>query len=522
MNRYTWMGFRWFLLPIIAVPMVLTFAGCSSEVGLEFRLINPCDTNVLDDEGCQSIRVAVSPLGSQDGSRVQECPAAEGKCTVGASDLIGAEAIVDAQCILGQQDPPVARATSQVIEIKDSRKSNLLLGSVNGFVKTTYLSGENLGQCSMMAQQRGRYGHTATLLIDGRVLIVGGIQRFNAIDEITSTVEIFDPETGSHRQIVGLNATSGRAFHTATLLENGNVLIAGGVGLVEGKWMSLTHSEIFDARSETFPENKVAVMDSARAGHSATFLEGSGKVLASGGALYTSKNEISAYLDTAELYDPAANAWSPVSNKMSAGRASHQATALDANSDRGLVLITGGSNSGGVLDGVDIYNPSDNRFYDDIDITMRVARAIHCAVRLSSGEVLVAGGTTTGDYTGVDSGVEVYSSSAGGSYGGFKPEVVNLNTARMDHACTLLDNGDVLVAGGLTADGQAADLGELVSTSTGILVDELPDPMDPTRSMFAATRLRNGWVFFSGGLPDTDQASQAITQSVYFVPEAGL
>jgi hypothetical protein len=467
----------------------------------------------------------VSLPGRQDGSRVEECPAAKGKCTVGGSDLYGAEAIVDAQCILGPQDPPVARATSQVMTLDEGGKANLLLGRVNGFVKTTFLSGDDLGHCSTLAQQRGRYGHTATLLKDGRVLIVGGIQRFNQIDEILPTFEIYDPKTGAHRHVVGtdgkilgLNAGSGRVFHTATRLEDGNVLIAGGLGLIEGKWMSLSHSEVFDAEREMFPPEKVAVMQSARADHTATFLKNPDKVLVAGGALYVGKDDISGYLDSAEVYDPAANTWTPAANPMSISRARHRAAALGVTSDRGLVLITGGVNGGGVLDTVDIYNPDDNRFFDNVDINMRSARADHCSVLLPGGEIMVAGGTATGDQAGVDPGVEVYDSSIG-NFGDFRPEVINLNTARMSHTCTVLNTGDVLVAGGLAADGLAAGRGELVVTSNGITVNELPELIDPPRFQSTATRLQNGWVFLSGGLPDLDPASQAILQSLYFVPE---
>lgn len=523
---------------LLVVLLSLAMSECGSDVNITFNLINPCRTDVLGDEDCQFIRLVVSSLspgddlypGNDPGPLARECPIDKGSCSVGSSELLGPGRLVDVQCYLDQGSPPVARATSGALLLDDDGGGtfNLLIGNINGFVETTYLEGPDTGDCSMMAQDGGRYGHTATRLDDGRILIVGGIRRINTIEEILATAEIYDPETGAHRQVVGpdgrtqvLNA--GRAFHTATKLRDGNVLITGGIGIVDNKWSSLRSSEIFDVKSETFPPGSgwIGVLGTGRANHTATMLTTSGKVLVVGGTLYNNGNLVG-YSDSAEVYDPSNNTWTPAVNTMASSRAFHTATELDPNADLGKVLITGGSDATGPLKSIEIFNPSANQFYADVDPLMGVNRAHHCAVRLHNGDVMVAGGTTTGDYQDVNAGVEIYSTMVGGQYGGFRPQVLNLTNARMDHTCTLLEGtGDVLVAGGLTGSGLATGSGEVLIVEPGpaYQVNTLTDPMDPARYLHAAAPLGNGWVYLCGGLPSQADDAQAITQSLLFVPE---
>jgi hypothetical protein len=522
---------------ILVVLLSLAMSECGSDVKFSFNLINPCRTNVLDDEGCQFIRLVVSSLSASDelypgnspGPLARECTIDKGNCGVSSSELLGSGRIVDIQCYLDRGSPPVARATSGALVVDDSSGGtfNLLIGSINGFIETTYLKGSDTGNCSLLAQDGGRFGHTATRLDDGRILIVGGIRRIGQVEEILATAEIFDPETGTHRQIIGpggrplsMNASSGRAFHTATKLRDGNVLITGGVGIVQNKWASLRSSEVFDVKSETFPQGLVGITDKARAHHTATMLTTSGRVLAVGGVIYDAQTIVTVH-DGAEVYDPASNEWTPAVNTMASARAFHTATELDPNADDGKVLITGGSDATGPLKSIEIFNPGDNQFYPNVTPLMAVNRAHHCAVRLQNGDVMVAGGTTTGQYADVNAGVQFYSSSLG-AFGDFRPQTLNLTNARMDHTCTLLEGtGDVLVAGGLTASGLATGVGEVVVVDPGpaYQVNALTNPIDPARYLHAAAALGNGWVYLCGGLPSQADDAQAITQSLLFVPE---
>src|SRR4030095_9766873 len=118
-----------------------------------------------------------------------------------------------------------------------------------------------------------RRGHTATLLEDGKVLIVGGDNQ----NGLVSQAEIFDP--ASLTSSVLSNSPSPRTDHTATLLADGQVIIIGGV---DGNgWLNST--EVFSPYSVPAPGFLAGPsLIRARGGHTATALS-NGKILIIGG-----------------------------------------------------------------------------------------------------------------------------------------------------------------------------------------------------------------------------------------------
>ena len=122
----------------------------------------------------------------------------------------------------------------------------------------------------------GRWLHTATLLADGRVLILGGR---TPKDSVRATAELYDP--GSSKFTSAGSMGEGRQQHTATLLPDGRVFIAGGYWSDGQKWRVLSSTEMFDPATENF--TAVGSMGAQRDGHTATLLK-DGRVLISGGA----------------------------------------------------------------------------------------------------------------------------------------------------------------------------------------------------------------------------------------------
>ena len=176
-----------------------------------------------------------------------------------------------------------------------------------------------------------RYLHTATLLPNGKVLIAGGIDGSG----YTNTAELFDPASGTFTSLSPNTMTSARDGHTATLLPNGKVLIAGGF---DGS-AYLNTAELFDPASGTF--TLLSLMSSARQGHTATLL-GNGKVLIAGGNAITNPGPVSIDTPTnmAELFDPALGTFTSLTpNTMSSVRVWQTATLLP----NGKVLIAGGN-----------------------------------------------------------------------------------------------------------------------------------------------------------------------------------
>jgi hypothetical protein len=151
-----------------------------------------------------------------------------------------------------------------------------------------------------------RSGHTATLLADGRVLIVGGM---GGSSTELSSAELYDSESGTF--IRTGNMITPRRGHTATLLADGRVLVAGGFGgsvLVAGRFSpsgTLASAELYDPTSGTF--TATGSMINAQTGHTATLLH-NGKVLITGGLIAAGP----VLAEPAELYDPGSRTFSAV------------------------------------------------------------------------------------------------------------------------------------------------------------------------------------------------------------------
>jgi len=128
------------------------------------------------------------------------------------------------------------------------------------------------------SMQTARYGHTATLLSNGKVLVTGGT---DVNGNSLATAELYDPASGTFSPTGSMEAA--RYGHTATLLSNGKVLVTGGYYFVVASDTSgtLTTAELYDPASGTF--SATGSMETARGGHTATLLN-AGKVLVAGGA----------------------------------------------------------------------------------------------------------------------------------------------------------------------------------------------------------------------------------------------
>src|SRR5439155_1977 len=154
----------------------------------------------------------------------------------------------------------------------------------------------------------------------------------------SASAERFSPTSGAFLSTPSMAAA--RANHTSTLLDDGRVLVAGGVG-ADGQ--ALTAAEIYDPVTNAWMA--AAPLFRARAGHTATTLL-DGKMLFAGGASDASD------LASAELYDPAANTMTPIGASLAAGRQRHQAILLPHNN---AVLIVGGTASGTAVATAELY-----------------------------------------------------------------------------------------------------------------------------------------------------------------------
>lgn len=312
---------------------------------------------------------------------------------------------------------------------------------------------------SLNSMTDARALHSATDLGDGRVLVAGG-GPIALADPYggSAACEIYDTagETYSPTGSMG----SARVFHTATLLQDGRVLVCGGTDEGHpdpgnpGEYIGniLNTAEVFDPATGTWAA--VGNMNSHRVAHTATLLN-DGRVLVTGGAEGTSSglgsHTISDILDllttavaTAEVFDPATNTFSSVAG-MSQNKGGHGATMLQS----GNVLVAGGITVT-VIFGIPFpsfstvcqqFNPSTNTFTGTG--SMQAGRALFGMTTLPDGRVLATAGIGGSplDPSGITA-VDIFSTSSWAS-------LPNLATARGIHQDTLLADGRVLVTGGV-------------------------------------------------------------------------
>jgi Kelch motif/Galactose oxidase, central domain len=233
----------------------------------------------------------------------------------------------------------------------------------------------------------------AVRLSDGSVLLTGG-KLSNRGGLPTAAAEVYDPASGTFRFVGAM--TVARYNHTATLLQNGQVLVAGGSSSsLTGA--PLASAELYDPTSRRF--TRVNDMTSAHANHTAT-LVADGRVLIAGGSSRPSSTKGSV-TSVAEIYDPSTESFS-VTGSMQFQREFHRAVRLD----NGEVLVAGGDDSRHVLASTEVYDPTSGVF--GAGPTMKAPRSNFTIALLNNGDVLVAGGLTGPNEGAITALAELY------------------------------------------------------------------------------------------------------------------
>lgn len=318
-----------------------------------------------------------------------------------------------------------------------------------------------------------RAGQTATLLEDGKVLVTGGG---------SATADLYDPTTGAWSATGSLSVA--RVGATATLLQNGKVLVAGGCCTGSD---ALASAELYDPTTGTWsPTGRMTI---GRWGQTATLLP-DGDVLIAGGLACEYQCGTATFFNTlrsAELYDPATGTFTRTGS-MHDFRQLQTATLLPDHE----VLVTGG------FSGCDDDFCSDEASAELYDPTtgswtrtgsMHVAREQQTASLLPDGEVLVAGGITFDDTSGPgapEKSAELYDPTTGTF-----STTASMAVTHVGGAAATLHNGWVLVAGGGTTAA------ELYQPSRGIWVS--PGAMLTLRTDLTLTTLPDGSVLAAGG-----------------------
>jgi hypothetical protein len=334
-----------------------------------------------------------------------------------------------------------------------------------------------------------RFAHTATLLGNGKVLVAGGMSH-NGV--WLDSAELYDPASG--RFTLAGKMRSPRAGATATLLPNGTVLVAGGDS---GPGQSTASAEIYDPASNSF--FSTGSMGAPR-GHAIAILLKTGKVLVAGGSAAGDDAELA----SAEIYDPLTGRFVPTGG-MHDRRSYFTAVALED----GRVLVTGGMSGGQypyhkVEATAEIYDTETGRFTQTG--SMEFPRYKQGAAALPDGRVLVAGGSNEEGRQITYASSEIFDPQTGRFSSG--PQMKSPRYKLLSGVITLND-GRILLAGG-------AERPEIYDPAREIFTPLGGDPLDGF--LFStATLLRDGRVLLVNGYGHHPREG-AVNQAVVWEP----
>jgi len=318
-----------------------------------------------------------------------------------------------------------------------------------------------------------RSGHSATLLPDGRVLIAGGMRRNQ---DFYRSAELYDPATGKFERTGEMSIA--RVGHAAVLLRSGKVLIAGG-------WVGhgcTDSAELYDPLSGKF--TVIAKMTTRRGEPRATLLA-DGDVLITGGDDHDGQD---GHLASAEIFRTSTLSFR-ATGTMHDARVSHTTTLLQD----GRVLVVGGH--GKKLNAsAELYDPNTGQFTETGALI--TARYKHTAGLLPDGRVLIAGGSDDRDWNGNLKSAEIYDPHTG-KFTAAAP--LNDSRFKLPEVAVRLQSGKLLIAGG-------SKEAEIFDPASGRFV-ALAGRMNEKWHYMSETKLRDGSVLLAGGYASNDEGT---------------
>ena len=318
-----------------------------------------------------------------------------------------------------------------------------------------------------------RAAHTATLLPNGEVLVAGGQDASGAA---LASAELYSPTTGTW-SLTGTMATA-RKSHTATLLANGEVLVVGGIGNSNPQAPCLATAELYNPSTGRW--TPMGNLTTARFLHGATLLQ-NGHVLVAGGDICWGYSGGSSPGTNAEIYDPSKGTWT-VTGSLNYPRAGAQLILLQ----NGEALVAAGSNSGGAQGTAELF--SNGRWNLTANLYFCCYHNRDNAALLTNGDVVIYGANLP-SYASefYDPSTNVWERTFGQNYG-------NLRFGPL----APLANGKVLLGGGAPKYGKVSSASMLYDPSTNYWT--LTGGLNQPRSAHTLTLLLNGHVLAAGGV----------------------
>lgn len=533
---------------VVALVGAALALGCSKSVPIDLTVVEPANQTDQALNGVTSF--VLSSSGSDADDLVTFDPDVPTPLAVGLAKEGEPGVVITLQAFAsgGAGAPPQSIGRTMplpLVEASQRASSMLLVGKLDTFGKTTSIGG---GETTLSpdAPVPGRHGHTATFVpVINKVLIAGGAVFVDGEERLLASADLYDPATGAFEALEGFDVA--RAYHAATAMPDGRVLISGGFSVISGTLTTLETALIFEPTTKEFVLVRLA---QGRAHHTSTLMEGAGLIALVGGCSGEGpadmctptqagagnsgpSTQMGLTVETFDINQPTdAASTVRVASGLLVPRAFHQATPLgdDANT---LLIVSGGADENGTVCDVEVFRASGGvlarltettgleGFPDD------KCPARHQAVPIDDNRLLVIGGQTQAP-NGLPSGAGSPDCFFFSTTTGFEqsPSVqLFQGLGRTGHTAAILAADDagrnsmILVAGG--AIGSGAPLAEVLEpeAGTGILKSRvLEGPPAEALERAAMAVLPNNQVMLTGGHTTTEPYTTRATAEIYFGP----
>lgn len=372
----------------------------------------------------------------------------------------------NAQGLIGQLISRGKSSRFSVTSSSDPVSVNVTMARVNAF---SYTTAKTSGGPQATGLSTGRVGHTVTLLNDGRVLIAGGAilnknGDFVAPEDLSAvydSAEIYDPNTGLFAPIPGAMSQA-RAFHTATKMDDGRIALVGGFTDTAGTASNTI--EIFDPSTSAFTPLVGQALNTGRAAHTTSRIEGTDHLVVAGG--YTGSGTLSV-IGTIEVFCtpgyPCQDAGGPgvvYTDQMSAPRAFHSANRVAVGaSNAEAVVFVGGESDQGVLDSLETFVLNPAAVMDYTGVLLSGGRTRHTTTYVDSQKFLhIVGGFSDKNHNEGVQRIDSYQVQSEAFQG--SQEFYALH-ARGGHASVLMPGNAILIFGGYH-QGAALNTAEVI------------------------------------------------------------
>lgn len=534
--------------PIFAVLIMI--GACSEPLPIEITLVNPCNQVGLDQVDYLQFIPRGTNVDSLGLSSAQ--PVAAGVSAKVPLPLVSDFSLIVTGHADAHDGPITGLASSTVYDLSapsESVQITVPFGMLNQFYRTTNLA-EPI-KCTDM--NVARTGASATLMSAlGKVLILGGETLRDGHLEYSRAIEMFDPSTGLFEIIGELRTGAQRAFHTATLLADGRVLVTGGESIADNSKDALASALLISINENGYAETEVLRMPEARTGHHAIRLADNrviligGRVLVASGPQDETRHSYHAQL---AVFDPLkVNSNGSKGDFMTFGvggiqgeqtlanaRFGHSAMLLSSGRD---ILVAGGYNAQGVVRPFEIVSLIDDQLAVTTASVAGAASAVgpifHASAVTATGQIIMSGG--------YDSVAEAAPQGVVPTNAGRNVEIWDYIPARnqLQRLCNdsmqrgrgfhtvSVTSDQAIFVGGRLHDGTPTEQAEVVTlknvaqnaSATCFAAPGRIETMDTPRSQHTVVNLQTGDFLFVGGKKQEagDQFGTSLPSAEIFVP----